>query len=50
MAKNDICSAVESMLKEFLEGRDLEIYNIQFKKEGPDWKLKLFLDKTEGAE
>lgn len=50
MAKNDICSAVESMLKEFLEGRDLEIYNIQFKKEGPDWKLKLFLDKTECAE
>ena len=50
MAKNDICSAVESMLKEFLEGKDLEIYNIQFKKEGPDWKLKLFLDKTEGAE
>lgn len=38
------------MLSDYLAEKDLEIYQIQYKKEGPDWKLKLVLDKTENAE
>ena len=50
MAKIDVSTRVTAMLEDFLADKELEIYLIQFKKEGPDWKLKVFLDKTEGAE
>lgn len=50
MAKVDVCARVSAMLEDFLADNELEIYLIQYKKEGPDWKLKVFLDKTIGAE
>ena len=50
MAKEDIGKKVTELLEEFCEGRELEVYRVQYKKEGPDWKLKVFLDKPEGAE
>ena len=50
MAKVDVCARVSAMLEDFLTEKELEIYLIQYKKEGPDWKLMVFLDKTEGAE
>lgn len=50
MHKEEIRSKIEEMLSEYLAEKDLEIYQIQYKKEGPDWKLKLVLDKTENAE
>jgi ribosome maturation factor RimP len=48
--KEEIRSKIEEMLSDYLAEKDLEIYQIQYKKEGPDWKLKLVLDKTENAE
>lgn len=50
MHKEEIRSKIEEMLSDYLAEKDLEIYQIQYKKEGPDWKLKLVLDKTENAE
>ncbi|MBQ0004843.1 MAG: ribosome maturation factor RimP [Clostridiales bacterium] len=50
MAKEDVCSRVTSILEEYLTDKELETYAVQYKKEGPDWKLKVFLDKPEGAE
>ncbi|NLA70236.1 MAG: ribosome maturation factor RimP [Clostridiales bacterium] len=50
MAKNEVCSRIQNLLDEFLEDKQLETYLIQFKKEGPEWKLKVFLDKPEGAD
>lgn len=50
MAKEDIASRVEAILQDYLKDKGLEIYRVQFKKEGPDWKLKVFLDKTMDAE
>ena len=50
MHKEEIRSRIEEMLSDYLAEKDLEIYQIQYKKEGPDWKLKLVLDKTENAE
>lgn len=50
MAKVDIAKTVTELLEEFCEGKELEVYRVQFKKEGPDFKLKVFLDKPIGAE
>ena len=50
MAREDIPAKVTSMLEEFTEGRELEIYNVIYKKEGPGWVLRVFLDKPMGAE
>ncbi len=50
MHKDEILSRIEEILQDYLADKDLEIYQIQYKKEGPDWKLKLVLDKTENAE
>ncbi len=50
MAKEDISKKVTELLSEFCEGKELEVYRVQYKKEGPDWKLKVFLDKPADAE
>lgn len=50
MAKEDISAKVTEILKEYLEGKELDIYRIVYKKEGPDWVLRVFLDKTMDAE
>lgn len=50
MAKEDVSKKVTELLEEFCEGKELEVYRVQYKKEGPDFKLKVFLDKPIGAE
>ncbi len=50
MAKQDIAAQVSDILNEYLEGKSLEIYRIVYKKEGRDWILRVFLDKTMDAE
>lgn len=50
MAKEDISARVSALLEEYIEGRELEIYRVTYKKEGPDWVLRVFLDKPMGAE
>ena len=50
MAREDIAAKVTALLDEFTEGRELEIYNVVYKKEGPGWVLRVFLDKPMGSE
>ena len=50
MAKEDISARVTALLEEYTEGRELEIYRVTYKKEGPDWVLRVFLDKPMNAE
>lgn len=50
MNKNDIPAKVTGILDEYLADKELEIYRIVYKKEGPDWVLRVFLDKTMDAE
>ena len=45
MAKQDVAARIEDLLNEYLTGKELEIYNIEYKKEGKDWKLRVYLDK-----
>ena len=50
MAKEDISAKVTALLEEYTEGKELGIYKVVYKKEGPDWVLRVFLDKPMGAE
>ncbi len=50
MAKEDVTGRVREILDGYLDGRDLEVYNVEYRKEGPDWKLKVFLDKPADCE
>ena len=50
MARPDIGGKIEALLSDYLQERELEIYKTEYKKEGPDWKLRVFIDKTENAE
>ena len=50
MAKEDISSKVENLLKDYFKGKKLELYRVIYKKEGPDWILRVFLDKPIDSE
>ena len=50
MAKEDISRRVTEMLMPFLEENGLDIYKVEYKKEGPSWVLSVSLDKPADAE
>ena len=50
MAKEDISTRVTEMLMPFLEENGLDIYKVEYKKEGPAWVLRVSLDKPADAE
>lgn len=45
MAKLKVTEIVENILKDFLVENHLELYNIEFVKEGKDWFLRVYVDK-----
>ena len=49
MAKTDICAEVEALLAPYLEENGLELYKIEYKKEGPEWVLRVYPDKPANA-
>ena len=50
MAKEDISAKVTEMLMPFLEENGLDIYKVEYKKEGKSWVLRVCLDKPADAE
>ena len=50
MAKEDVVSRVRELAEEHVCGKDLEIYNVEYRKEGPEWKLRVYLDKPADSE
>ena len=50
MAKEDIGAKVTEMLMPFLAENGLDIYKVEYKKEGPSWVLRVCLDKPADAE
>ena len=50
MAKDDIIRKVTEMLSPFLEENGLDIYKVEYKKEGPIWVLRVSLDKPTDAD
>ena len=50
MAKEDIGAKVTEMLVPFLAENGLDIYKVEYRKEGPSWVLRVCLDKPADAE
>ena len=46
MAKKKITDTVEELLAGFLKDEDYELYNCEYIKEGRDWFLRVYIDKT----
>ena len=46
MAKKKITEIVKEMLEDFLRQEGYELYNAEFVKEGRDWFLRVYIDKT----
>ena len=49
MAREDVSARIESILEGYLQDKELETYRVTYKKEGSDWILRVFLDKTMDA-
>ena len=49
MAKQDIKAEVESLLSDYLKENSLELYKVEYKKEGSGWVLRVFPDKPADA-
>lgn len=49
MAKKKITDMIEEISRNYLEQNGLELYNAEFVKEGRDWFLRVYIDKTEAA-
>ena len=50
MAKVKITELAETILSEFLSQNKLELYNVEFVKEGKDRFLRVYIDKAQDAE
>ncbi|WP_419026426.1 ribosome maturation factor RimP [Emergencia sp.] len=50
MAKKKIKEVIEEIASEFMADNGLELYNVEFLKEGRDWFLRVYIDKQEAAE
>lgn len=50
MAKVKITEQVSLMVQDVLAENGLELYDVEYVKEGKDWFLRVYIDKVEGAE
>ena len=50
MAKKKITDIIEEISADFLAQNGLELYNSEFVKEGRDWFLRVYIDKTQEAQ
>lgn len=46
MAKTQIKDIVAEVMADFMAANGLELYNTEFKKEGRDWYLRVYIDKV----
>ena len=46
MAKVDIAGKVTELLETYLADKGLDVYQVEYKKEGPGWVLRVYLDKA----
>lgn len=50
MAKKKIKDIIEEISADFLQENSLELYNVEFLKEGRDWFLRVYIDKISEEE
>jgi ribosome maturation factor RimP len=49
MAKTPIAQSVMDLIEPVLEAEGLELVDVEYKKEGPNWILRIFIDKEGGV-
>lgn len=49
MKKVPICQSVKELVEPVIENEHLELVDVEFKKEGKDWYLRVFIDKAQGV-
>lgn len=48
MAKQKVTDLVEALVAQSVSGTSLELVEVEYKKEGANWILRVFLDKNDG--
>ncbi len=48
MGKSSVAQSVEELIAPVLSSEDLELVDVEYKKEGKDWYLRVFIDKPGG--
>jgi ribosome maturation factor RimP len=49
MRKNPIYQLVTDLIEPTLKGRDIELVDVEYKKTGKTWSLRVFIDKNQGV-
>lgn len=49
MQKINVKNAVENLVKPIVESEGMELVDVEYKKEGKSWYLKIFIDKNDGV-
>ncbi|ARU62501.1 ribosome maturation factor RimP [Tumebacillus avium] len=50
MTKRKVTEIVEELATPIVEGEGLELVDVEYKKEGANWFLRVFIDKPEGVD
>ncbi|KEO82971.1 ribosome maturation factor RimP [Tumebacillus flagellatus] len=50
MTKRKVTDIVEELAAPIVEGEGLELVDVEYKKEGANWFLRVFIDKPEGVD
>ena len=48
MGKSSVAQSVEELITPVLSSEELELVDVEYKKEGKDWTLRVFIDKPGG--
>ncbi|MFQ5673658.1 MAG: ribosome maturation factor RimP [Nitrospinales bacterium] len=49
MGKGNICQSVAEIIEPVVHGENLELVDVEFKKEGKTWYLRVYIDKERGV-
>jgi ribosome maturation factor RimP len=49
MQRVDVTTAVENLVKPLIESEKMELVDVEYKKEGKIWYLRVFIDKEDGV-
>lgn len=50
MSKTRVTDIVEQLAQPIVEGEGLELVDVEYKKEGANWFLRIFIDKPDGVD
>lgn len=48
MGKSSICQSIAELIEPMVRNQSLELVDVEYKKEGKNWYLRVYLDKEQG--